>query len=38
MQDILSTAWQMINDSYRIDLVLYHPPHIVAVAVILMAG
>ncbi|KAJ1477975.1 cyclin-like protein [Baffinella frigidus] len=38
MQDILGTAWQMINDSYRIDLVLYHPPHILAVAVILMAG
>jgi len=37
-KEILATCWHLINDSYRIDLCLHHPPHIIAIAVILIAG
>uniref|UniRef100_A0A6U5C647 Cyclin-like domain-containing protein n=1 Tax=Hemiselmis andersenii TaxID=464988 RepID=A0A6U5C647_HEMAN len=38
LQDVASTAWYLINDSYRLDLCLEYPPHIVAIAAIRVAG
>ncbi|KAG6864168.1 hypothetical protein C0991_011887 [Blastosporella zonata] len=31
-EDALQTAWFIINDTYRSDLCLLHPPHIIAIA------
>ncbi|EKX43736.1 hypothetical protein GUITHDRAFT_110191 [Guillardia theta CCMP2712] len=38
LESCVHTAWQIINDSYRLDLCLYYPPHIIAIAVVQMAG
>lgn len=35
--DCLQTAWNIVNDSYRTDVCLVYPPHLVAVAAIYMA-
>ncbi|KAL6066501.1 RNA polymerase II holoenzyme cyclin-like subunit [Balamuthia mandrillaris] len=36
--DLLEPAWYIVNDVYRTDLALMHPPHIIALATILMAA
>jgi len=38
LQEVVSTVWYLINDSYRLDLCLEYPPHITAIAAILVAG
>jgi hypothetical protein len=36
--DIISTSWYLVNDSYRLDICLAYPPHITAIAAICIAG
>lgn len=38
MSDLLSTAWPILNDSFRSDICLLFPPYIVAIACLFMAG
>jgi len=37
MQDLLQTAWNIVNDSYRTDLSLRYAPYLIAIAAIYMA-
>jgi len=37
MPELLQTAWEIANDSYRTDVILVHPPHIIAIACVYMA-
>lgn len=36
--DLLSTAWPILNDSFRSDACLLYPPYLIAIACIFMAG
>lgn len=36
--DLLATAWPILNDSFRSDACLLHPPYIIAIACLFMAG
>mmetsp|Transcript_56753 Transcript_56753/g.139275 ORF Transcript_56753/g.139275 Transcript_56753/m.139275 type:complete len:277 (-) Transcript_56753:270-1100(-) len=38
LEGVISAAWYLINDSYRLDLCLQYPPHIIAIAAINIAG
>lgn len=33
----LQTAWSIVNDSYRVDVGLFHPPYMIALAATHMA-
>lgn len=37
MTDCLQTAWELVNDSYRTDLCLLHPPYLIAIGVVVVA-
>jgi len=34
----LQTVWHLLNDSYRTDVALFYPPHLVGIACIYLAG
>lgn len=36
--EILNTAWNIINDTYRTDIPLLYPPHMIAIAAMHMAS
>jgi len=36
--ECLETAWHLVNDTYRTDIALCHPPYIIALACILVAS
>lgn len=36
-EECLQTAWSIVNDSYRLDLCLYYPPYMIALAATQMA-
>lgn len=38
MTDLLSSAWPILNDSYRTDACLRYPPYLTAIACIYIAG
>lgn len=38
MTDLLSSAWPILNDSYRTDACLRYPPYLIAIACIYIAG
>lgn len=38
MTDLLSSAWPILNDSYRTDACLLYPPYLIALACIFIAG
>lgn len=38
MTDLLTSAWPILNDSYRTDACLRYPPYLIAVACIFIAG
>jgi cyclin-C len=38
LQDLLDEAWSAVNDSYGTDLLLLHPPHVVALGCILLVA
>eukprot|EP00249_Psilotum_nudum_P009746 c22129_g1_i2 orf=322-864(-) len=37
MTDMIQTAWSLVNDTYRTDLILMYPPHMIALACIFVA-
>mmetsp|Transcript_23471 Transcript_23471/g.63355 ORF Transcript_23471/g.63355 Transcript_23471/m.63355 type:complete len:172 (-) Transcript_23471:23-538(-) len=37
MAGVTETAWSLLNDSYRLDVCLFYPPHVIAIAVINIA-
>lgn len=38
MTDLLTSAWPILNDSYRTDACLRYPPYLIAIACIFIAG
>jgi cyclin C len=38
LNDCLDTAWKLVNDSYRTDVLLLYPPHIIALACIYLVA
>lgn len=38
MTDLLTSAWPILNDSYRTDACLLYPPYLIAIACIFIAG
>lgn len=38
MTDLLSSAWPILNDSYRSDACLLYPPYLIAISCIFIAG
>ncbi|KAH9318256.1 hypothetical protein KI387_020025, partial [Taxus chinensis] len=37
LNDLTFTAWSLVNDSYKTDLILIHPPYMIALACIYVA-
>ncbi|CAA0832402.1 Cyclin-C1-2 [Striga hermonthica] len=38
MSDAAQTTWGLVNDTYKMDLILIHPPHLIALACIYIAS
>lgn len=38
MNDVTQICWGLINDTYKMDLILIHPPHLIALACIYVAS
>lgn len=38
MSDATQLAWGLVNDTYKMDLILIHPPHLIALACIYVAS
>ncbi|CAN6447649.1 unnamed protein product [Victoria cruziana] len=38
MQDLTIPAWSIVNDTYKLDLILCHPPYMIALACIYIAS
>jgi len=36
LTDCMQTAWELLNDSYRTDLCLLHPPYLIAIGVVVV--
>ncbi|KAH9621474.1 hypothetical protein KSS87_020515 [Heliosperma pusillum] len=38
MMDLMQVTWGIVNDTYKMDLILIHPPHLIALACIYIAS
>ncbi|KAK9726600.1 hypothetical protein RND81_05G226200 [Saponaria officinalis] len=38
MMDLMQFTWGIVNDTYKMDLILIHPPHLIALACIYIAS
>ncbi|KAK2631345.1 hypothetical protein EUGRSUZ_L03048 [Eucalyptus grandis] len=38
MEEMTQFTWGLVNDTYKMDLILVHPPHLIALACIYIAS